>query len=43
MKPIIQKVFCLTHSKQKFVTIPKDSGIKPGDYVKIEKVELEDG
>ena len=43
MKPIINKVWRNKKNNQKLVTIPKDSKINPGDYVKIIKVELEDG
>lgn len=35
---IIRKVFILGFTKQKLVTIPKDSEIIEGDYVRIEKV-----
>ena len=43
MKQLIQKVFFIKFSKQKMVTIPKDCDIKPGDYVRITKVENKDG
>ncbi len=38
---IIKKVCVNTSSGQKFVTIPRASNIKPGDYVKIIKMESE--
>lgn len=37
---IIQKVRTNKTNKQKVVTIPKDSDISAGDYVKIIKVDL---
>ena len=40
---LIKKVFELKYTKQKLVGIPKDSKIKAGDYVRITKVEDEDG
>ena len=36
---IIKKVWLNKHTNQKFVTIPKDSDIQEGDYVRIERVE----
>ncbi len=38
-KKIIAKVWVNKGNGQKLVTIPKDSHIKDGDNVKIEKVE----
>jgi len=38
-KSIIVKVWVNKGNGQKLVTIPKDSRIKEGDHVKIEKVE----
>ena len=43
MEQIIRKVFSLKYNKQKLITIPKDSDIKPGDYVSVKKVENKDG
>lgn len=43
MKEIIMRVFRIKASKQKLVTIPKDSNIKAGDYVRIKKIENKDG
>lgn len=40
---IIQKVYENKISKQKLVSIPKDSEIKKGDYVFIEKVTEKNG
>lgn len=40
---IIKKVFQSKYTGQKSVTIPKDSGIEEGDYVRIIKVEEVDG
>ena len=37
-KNIIVKVFINQSNGQKLVTIPKDSGIDDGDFVRIEKV-----
>lgn len=39
MTLIIAKVFSVKDNRQKFITIPKDCNIQPGDYVKIEKIE----
>lgn len=39
---LIQKVWKRKISGQKLVTIPSDSNIKAGDYVKIKKVEDND-
>jgi len=39
---LIQKVYINKSNKQKLVTIPKDSEIAEGDYVKIEKVNGEE-
>jgi len=36
---LIQKVWKNKFNNQKLVTIPKDSRIEDGDYVKIEKVK----
>lgn len=36
---IIRKVWKAKKKNQLFVTIPKDKGIKEGDYIKIEKVK----
>lgn len=36
---IVKKVWENKTNGQKLVTIPKESYIEPGDYVKIEKVE----
>jgi hypothetical protein len=36
---IIRKVFVTKTKGQKFVSIPKDSKIEAGDYVRIEKIE----
>lgn len=38
-KKVIRKVWLHKGTNQKIVTIPKDSEIKQGDYVKIEKIE----
>jgi len=38
---IIQKVMQNKHTKQKTVTVPKDSGIEKGDYVSMKKVKGE--
>lgn len=38
-KKIIQKVWKNKSNKQKLVTIPKDCGIKEGDYVEIKKLK----
>lgn len=40
-KIIIQKVWKAKKNDQKMVTIPKDSDIEEGDYVKIKKIEEE--
>ena len=40
-KKLILKVYQNNSSKQKLVTIPKDSVIESGDYVKVEKMEEE--
>ena len=37
---VIQKVRTNKFNRQKVVTIPKDSNIKAGDYVKIIKVDV---
>ena len=39
MKPTIMKVWQNKGNKQLLITIPKGSGIKQGDYIKIEKVQ----
>ena len=39
IKKIIQKVWKNKSNNQKLITIPKDSGIKEGDYVEIKKVK----
>lgn len=36
---IIRKVWLHKATKQKIVTIPKDSKIKEGDYVEIKKIK----
>lgn len=36
---LIRKVFKTKSTKQLMITIPKDEGIKEGDYVQIVKVE----
>ena len=38
---IIQKVWKNKGNNQKLVTIPKDSEIEEGDYVKIKKVNID--
>lgn len=38
---IIRKVWLFRNRNQKMITIPKDSDINEGDYVKIKKVENE--
>lgn len=35
---IIRKVWKANKKKQLFITIPKDKGIKEGDYVKVIKI-----
>ncbi len=40
IKDIIARVFLNKANSQKLVTIPKDSDIKAGDFVKIQKVEI---
>lgn len=35
----IRKVWENSNSGQKLVTVPQDSDIEPGDYVRLEKVE----
>ena len=42
MKQLILRVFAL-QNKQKLVTIPKNCEIEAGDYVRVKKVEEEDG
>jgi hypothetical protein len=37
--PLIMKVWENKQINQKLVTIPKDSRIKPGDYIEIKKVQ----
>ncbi len=37
-KEIIQKVWLNKHTGQKFITIPKDSGIEPEDWVEVNKI-----
>ena len=37
-KKVIMKVWTNAYTKQKFVTIPKDSEFSDGDYVEIKKV-----
>jgi len=39
IKKLIMRVWKNKTNNQKLITIPKDSGIEEGDYVKIEKVE----
>jgi len=39
---IIRKVYHVKGTGQLLVSIPKDEGIVKGDYVKIEKVEVND-
>lgn len=39
-KNIIVKVFINQSSGQKLVTIPKDSGIEDGDFVRVKKVKI---
>lgn len=39
-KPIIQRVWINKSSGQKHITIPKESGIKEGDFVRVEKVKI---
>jgi len=39
-KKIIKKVYISKSNGQKLITIPKDSEIVAGDYVKIEKVKV---
>ena len=39
MKKLIRQVFFIKFSKQKMITIPKDSEIETGDYVEIIKVK----
>lgn len=39
-KNIILKVRQNKKTKQKMVTIPKDSPIEPGEYVKISKIKI---
>jgi hypothetical protein len=41
-KMIIQKVWINKNNLQKAVTVPKNSGIEPDDYVIIEKVKHKD-
>lgn len=41
MVNIIQKVWKNKSNNQKLVTIPKNSNIEAGDYVKIKKIEKE--
>ena len=40
-KKYIMRVWKNKKNKQKLITIPKDSEIVDGDYVKIEKVRLD--
>lgn len=40
-KTIIKKVYINKESKQKLITIPKDSDIEEGDYVQIYKIKKE--
>lgn len=39
MKKVIRKVWKNKGTDQLLITIPKDSGIKEGDYVEIKKVK----
>ena len=39
MKQIIKQVWENKHTKQKYITIPKDSKIESGDYVVVKKLE----
>jgi len=39
---IIKKVMQNKHTGQKTITIPKDSNIKKGDYVRVVKIEEEE-
>lgn len=39
MKQIIKQVWENKQTKQKYITIPKDSEIESGDYVSVKKVE----
>ena len=39
-KNIIVKVYINQSNGQKLVTVPKDSGIEDGDFVRIEKVKM---
>jgi hypothetical protein len=39
-KEVIAKVFLHKKANQKLVTIPKDSNIKDGDFVKIIKMKV---
>ena len=41
-KAIVQKVWVNKYNGQKAVTIPKDSGIDPDDWVQITKLEEEE-
>ncbi len=41
-KLLIVKVCEYSFSKQKFLTIPKDSEIKAGDYVVVKKISKKD-
>ncbi len=36
---IIKKVWKANKKNQLYITIPKNEGIKEGDYVKVEKIE----
>ena len=38
MKPIIQKIWQNKGNSQLLITIPKNSGLREGEYVKIERV-----
>ena len=40
MKQIIRKVWKNKGNNQKLVTIPKDSDIEEGDYIRIEKISI---
>jgi hypothetical protein len=40
METTIRRVFPNNASKQLLITIPKNIGIKPGDFVKLTKVKL---
>ena len=37
-KKIIRKVWLHKATKQMLITIPKDSKIKPGDYIEVKKI-----